>query len=296
MRISQKTIEQLRIIINGDDTSDYRSGPKLVSFFNDLGFNDKYGQGFPSRWAYTEDRLNRINGTPELDKCLRSVFAVINYVGRIDVLDKLIAEFNQYLAFDKWQVVRDNDTITFKRLDRVIVDPSQFASKETNETEFLKQTFDIDIDALNLDTSVTAIIKSRLLETEKCINNEAPLSAVFMIGSIMEGMLLGIATAYPQSFNQARSAPKDQKTGKTKKFPDWTLNNLIDTAAEIGILNIDVKKFSHALRDFRNYIHPYSQMASDFSPDQHTALICFQVLKAAIILQKNSRKQCTKQI
>lgn len=282
MKISQKTIEQLRTIINGDDTCDYRSGPKLVSFFNNLGFDDKYGPGFPSRWAYTEDRLKTINGTPELDKCLQSVFAVINYVGRIDVLDKLIADFNQYLAFDKWQVVRDNDTITFRQLEQIIVDPPQPVNKEINEIEFLKQNFNIDIDALTLDTNVTAIIKSRLLETEKCISSEAPLSAIFMIGSIMEGLLLGIATAYPQVFNQAKSAPKDQNTGRIKKFQDWTLNNLIDTAAEIGVLNVDVKKFSHALRDFRNYIHPYSQMASKFSPDQHTALICFQVLKAAI--------------
>ena len=44
----------------------------------------------------------------------------------------------------------------------------------------------------------------------------------------------------------------------------------------------DVKKFSHALRDFRNYIHPYQQMSIGFQPDEHTARICFQVLKAAL--------------
>jgi hypothetical protein len=48
------------------------------------------------------------------------------------------------------------------------------------------------------------------------------------------------------------------------------------------MLGLDVKKFSHALRDFRNYIHPYEQMASRFNPDAHTAQICFQVLRAAI--------------
>jgi len=57
---------------------------------------------------------------------------------------------------------------------------------------------------------------------------------------------------------------------------------LIDVAFELKIIKEDVKKFSHALRDFRNYIHPYQQVSSGFNPDHHTANICFQVLKAAI--------------
>ena len=95
-------------------------------------------------------------------------------------------------------------------------------------------------------------------------------------------MLLGTALMYPQQFNQAPSAPKEKDTGKVRKFPDWTLNNFIDVASEVGLLKQDVKKFSHVVRDFRNYIHPYEQMSSRFFPDKQTALICFQVLKAAI--------------
>ena len=75
MQISQKTIEKLRTIINED--TEYRSGPQLVTFFNDLGFNDSYGQGFPSRWMYTEEKIKAINGTAELDKCIKNIFAPI---------------------------------------------------------------------------------------------------------------------------------------------------------------------------------------------------------------------------
>ena len=82
-------------------------------------------------------------------------------------------------------------------------------------------------------------------------------------------------------FNQAAASPKDEK-GKVKPLQAWTLSNLIDVSCEIGFLGLDVKKYCHALRDFRNYIHPYEQMASNFNPDKHTAEICMQVLKAAI--------------
>lgn len=102
-----------------------------------------------------------------------------------------------------------------------------------------------------------------------------------MSGSSLEGILLGLASKYPIKFNQSKSAPKD-KTGKVKTFHEWTLSNFIDVACDLGIIKEDVKKFSHVLRDFRNYIHPYEQLASRFNPDEHTAKICWQVLKAAI--------------
>lgn len=55
MIISQKTIEKLRSLIN--EETEYRSGPKLVAFFNKYGFADLYEPGFPSRWIYTESKL-----------------------------------------------------------------------------------------------------------------------------------------------------------------------------------------------------------------------------------------------
>ena len=67
-----------------------------------------------------------------------------------------------------------------------------------------------------------------------------------------------------------------------KQFHDWTLNDFINVARDLNLVGEDVKKFSHALRDFRNYIHPYQQMSSNFDPDEHTAKICWQVLEAAI--------------
>ena len=53
-------------------------------------------------------------------------------------------------------------------------------------------------------------------------------------------------------------------------------------ANDIGLLQQDVKTFSHGLREFRNYIHPEQQMSSGFKPDKHTAELCFQTLKAAL--------------
>lgn len=280
MELSDTTLKELRRIINGDGTPDYKKGHQLVAFFNNLGFHDTYGRGFPPRWEYTDEKLKAINGTPKIDECIQDAFAVIHYIGRIDELDLIIARFNQYLVFDKWKVIRNNDIITFKKLDKVIIEKPNKAESIT-KNDFLSNNFEIDINLLKLDSSLTEIIKMRMGEIEKCVKYNAPLSSVIMIGSMLEGVLLGIASSNPQLFNQAKSAPKDDE-GKVRKFQDWTLNNFINVAFEVGLIKRDVKKFSYIVRDFRNYIHPYSQLKSEFNPDKDTALICFQVLEAAI--------------
>ena len=161
---------------------------------------------------------------------------------------------------------------------------------QENENDFVKKTFLFSVDALGLDINVATVIKQRLAEAEACVNANSPLASIILIGSIMEGVLLGMATSYPRQFNQSTSAPKNNDTGKVKNFPLWSLNNFIDVACDIGLLKENVKKFSHAVRDFRNYIHPYEQMSSRFYPDKQTALICLQVLKAAISQIEEFRK------
>lgn len=153
---------------------------------------------------------------------------------------------------------------------------------ELTENDFLKKEFDeIPLETLGLDSFITDTLKLRLIEIKKCLEVKASLSVIFLIGSTLEGILLGVASKYPRKYNQCNSAPKDD-SNRVLPFPKWTLNSFIDTANEVGHLKMDVKKFSHVLRDFRNYIHPYQQVSSRFNPDEHTALICWQVLKGAI--------------
>lgn len=159
----------------------------------------------------------------------------------------------------------------------------EVAAEETEE-EFLKKDFGaISIVGLDIDSTIAPILESRIREAMECHHVGASLASIFMCGSVLEGILLNIALKNPAAFNQAKSSPKNKETQKVRPFQDWTLANLIDVAQEVGLLRLDVKKFSHVMRDFRNYIHPYEQMASKFAPDKHTAEICLQVLRAAIV-------------
>lgn len=165
MLISTPTLERLRNLIN--EETNYRSGPQLVQFFNQLGFNDVYGQGFPSRWIYTDEKLRKINGTPELDKCIKMLFDVRLFIGRFSDLDAFIEALNQYLVFDKWQVVRNNTEITFQRADKVNIpksDPVKAAAAEPvlDEDAFLNREFQgISLDGLGLGGTITEVLNAR---------------------------------------------------------------------------------------------------------------------------------------
>ncbi len=157
------------------------------------------------------------------------------------------------------------------------------------EQEFLQRQYrNISIKNLPIDPNFMPVLESRLTEAQYCVVS-APLAAIFLCGSILEGILLGVALQRPKAFNQMANSPKD-KDNKVKPFQEWSLAQFIDVAYELGALKLDVKKFSHELRDFRNYIHPYQQLASKFAPDKHTAEICLQVLKAAIADLSGGRK------
>ncbi len=84
-------------------------------------------------------------------------------------------------------------------------------------------------------------MKLRFEEIKKCLQAKAPLSVIFLSGSSLEGILLGIASKYPKEFNQAKATPKD-KDEKPFQFYQWTLSNFIDVAHEVGLLKEDGKK------------------------------------------------------
>lgn len=159
----------------------------------------------------------------------------------------------------------------------------------STEEEFLEIEFGkLNLARLCLGTSIENTIRQRIGEIQRCLVDNIPLAAILLSGSTLEGLLLDAATKNPQIFNNAGAAPK--KDGKVRQFHEWTLNDFINAAHECGIISLDVKKYSHALRDFRNYIHPFQQAHAQFAPDIHTAKISWQVVQAAIADLSGNRK------
>ena len=178
---------------------------------------------------------------------------------------------------------RERNTVLLGK-SREIIARLSGNSSETNSVAdegFLQKEFEIpNLQKLPVDFAVSEIIQDRLKEAQSCLSIGANLSVIFQCGSVLEAVLLGAAQKQPEKFNRSTASPR--QGDKVKAFQDWTLSEFINVAHDIGLLGADVQKFSHGLRDFRNYVHPYQQMASGFKPDEYTAKVCFHVLKAAL--------------
>jgi hypothetical protein len=110
-----------------------------------------------------------------------------------------------------------------------------------SEAQFLGRDLGvISIKSVRIDATLLPILEARFEEATRSIQNGAPLAAIFLCGSILEGLLLGLACADPQKFNQAPNSPKNQ-AGKVKPFQDWSLAQFIDVSYELGHLKLDVK-------------------------------------------------------
>ena len=208
-------------------------------------------------------------------------------VGKI--ISEMVEHWRTYKMLEESEITKQQELLSKEcskiadRLQGILTTESVLPENEKSEKDFLKQNFgNVSFKELNLESGLVKVLEQRVLETQKCLKERASLAVIFLCGSILDGILLGVASQKPANFNKAKASPKDKDSGKVLPFYQWSLNDFINVANEIGLLGLDVKRFSHALRDFRNYIHPYEQWRSGFNPDNNTAEICWQVLKAAI--------------
>jgi hypothetical protein len=125
------------------------------------------------------------------------------------------------------------------------------------------------------------VLSQRWIDAQKCWHQKCFLSSIILMGSILEGLLLARVSMEPSIAYQARTSPKE-KNGSNKPYHEWNLSQLIDVACEIGWIKSDRGKFSHALRESRNIVHPWAQISANADFDEATCATSWEVLKAAL--------------
>lgn len=259
--------------ICGDDNKKYpvyRSSYYLTRFFQDIGINATHDGTTRNTWAHSI--VGQLNGT-DLQKIILRLASPKLYGGDRDKIKLALTTINEILAVEGLKV-----KIVGVEPQLVKEKPNYDFTEKTIEQE-LKPLPPPDFDKLNLEYGISEILQQRWTEIQSCIDVNATVSAVIMMGSMLEGFLMGTMQRRPQIANTASNAPK--KDGRVKHFADWTLSDMIDVGHEVGWIQLDVKKFSHALRDFRNIIHPYQQLAVRTNPDIDTCKISWLVVQAA---------------
>ena len=249
----------------------YRSMSDIHAFFQRAGVTPQ-GESGTRKWFVLES-LKCINGMNELERVLLRLASPKEYRGDAITGQKVLGHLNNILQVEGLKV------------DLLGVEPRLGecqASAPVPEPEEAVVEAPPDFHKAVQEGALAEVLLFRWKEAQRCVQAEAYLSAVVMMGSILEGVLLHKFENNREVGNRAKSSPKDKKTGKPKPINDWGLSAMIDVAHELSWLHGDVKRFSHALRESRNLIHPYVQRLHQELPDEDTCSICWPVVRAAI--------------
>jgi len=272
--MDESTLDKIAEIIcgNGPQYPAYRSSSQLTAFFSRAGLPQFVHDG-STRQRWVLDCLKRCN-REQLAGVLKRLASPREYGGDKEQIAQALKTINEATYVEGFRVKLVGIEPTFEKVD-VSYDTPQ-------EQEELKPQPPPDFLALNLESGIGEILSERWVEAQRCVDARAYLAAIIIMGSLLEGLLLGICQRSPAIANTCPCAPKDSKTGKVKHFAEWSLAEMIDVAHNIGWLGLDVKRFSHALRSFRNLVHPYEQMATRANPDEDTSKISWLVVQAAV--------------
>ncbi|UZP04421.1 hypothetical protein JW813_05280 [Clostridium botulinum] len=111
MKLDSFTIQALAKIIAGDSEKlVYRSGSKLVDLFNEYGARDTYGQGFPTRWKYAEEKIHTINNTKDLERLILHLIDGRNFLYTDFDNSTTIESINKFIKFDKYKIIEIEDS------------------------------------------------------------------------------------------------------------------------------------------------------------------------------------------
>lgn len=115
----------------------------------------------------------------------------------------------------------------------------------------------IDFSKFRITPRLTETLQDRVRAIEISYRGESWLTTILLAGSIVEGVLIAVFEKNRKTVMSSSYAQKiKDKSGKVKDFTEWTLEQMIHGAHELGFLDKDMKSQANVLRDFRNFVHP----------------------------------------
>lgn len=115
--LSEESLRYIAEVFNGDVNSlfSYKSGSKIVAFFNQyFNYRDEYGQGFPSRWVFTCNKLVELYNSSQIDRFFNLILSKsflmreshIDEVLAIENASQIVSMINTKIKTDGFLVVK----------------------------------------------------------------------------------------------------------------------------------------------------------------------------------------------
>lgn len=262
--LDDKTLQELAYLICGDDGPHYRSAQDLRQFFLNAGWESVPLYDGPSRRAWTLSRLREHRGTPG------AIIAVVlrlcdsrEYLGQSAKLaSEVTRALNSFLIHEGYKIERPGGR------PKVV----ECSAAPASATALAPTAFSATIADLVTDPELAKILQSRLDEAATNYENGCHVSAIIMLGSLVEGLLVDAVRT------RITSPPDWQELKK------WSLQRLISFAHRNEWIGNDATTYPcDALREYRNLVHPNAQMLMPGPPpDRDTVDLCWPVLQAVL--------------
>lgn len=141
-----------------------------------------------------------------------------------------------------------------------------------------------DFSPLAGNEEIRGILTRRWSECCKCVNAQAHLAAIVMMGGLLEALFVARANKLSDKtpLLNATAAPKEKATGKTMNYQEWMLDSYIKVGLELGWITGSARNVADVLKEYRNYVHPEKERRHGVVLDLNDSEMFWSVTKSLV--------------
>jgi hypothetical protein len=191
-------------------------------------------------------------------------------VGSAEAMDVLLNELQKREYLKKYRVSSNRMMCSLTIAGWEHLEQSKRAASDVSRDNHTVETREFSCIS---DPALRKVLERDYAEIQRAFNAQCWKSVLILSGGAIEAVLLNLLL---QNQSAAQAAPKAPK-GK----PDisrWDLVDLINVCVEIRLVTNGVEKLSHSVRDYRNLVHPGSEIRNNLTFGAEEAKIALEVL------------------
>ncbi|MFD0295174.1 hypothetical protein ACFWJS_23710 [Streptomyces sp. NPDC127061] len=257
----ESTLAELAAMISGDEAGmKRRGGWELAPFLRRAGWEDVPDHDGSPRHPWLLDLLRerKEDYAGDIERVVLRLADRREYQQQVSEYTPVIERLQEVLALEGLRVDYRNG-----RPNLVEYDPDHPPRPQRVELK-------VTITDIVADPDLARAVQLRLDEAHTCQEHGAYTSAVIMLGSLLEGVLVHAAEVRPAG------------TPLSKPLRAAGMQDLVQHAHVNGWIDQDAKMASELLRTYRNLVHPLAEKRAKHSADFDTADLCWSTVNAVL--------------
>jgi hypothetical protein len=257
------TLNEIAHLICGDDPPFlYRKGYEIAAFLKRAGWDDVPDHDGTPRHKWTLELLQerQQEGTDDPQRAVLRLADRREYFGQEREYAPTLKRLNDILTLDGHRI----DNVR----GRPVLVPHEAGSDD--RPRMPRTELKVSVTDVVSDPELAATVQLRLDEARTCYEHGAYTSAVIMLGSLLEGVLVHAA----QTRASRASLPKQTRA--------MGLKDLVDFAHQNGWIEHDAMQATELIRSYRNHVHPLAEKKTGHNPNRDTVDMCWPVVNATL--------------